>query len=440
MYTFLYNILLAFAAISLAPYYGAKIVLTGKYRRSIGPKLGFAAPLELEGMTGTPLIWVHAVSVGEVTAAAPIVAALRERFPLAAIVLSTSTETGQVMARKTITGATAFIYFPLDIPFVIRKVLNRIRPDIVIPVETEVWPNFIRLCGERGTTVVMVNGRLSPRSFRRYRKTRFFWKDILRRIDEIGAISETDAGRFRALGVDPPRVRVMGNAKYDSLAARAEPALRDEIAGKLNIHPDAKVFVAGSTHEGEERVVLSVWRRLLVEHPDLLLILVPRHVERGGDVLRLLREEGFGDCITMAEIERGTRRKDERIIVVDIIGELFRVYSLATVVYCGGSLVPKGGQNILEPASWGKVVFYGPSMEDFVDEKASLEGAGAGIQVAGERELFEGIRALMTDPRSRKTRGDAGRAVVAANRGASERYAAMVADALAGDGESKQAG
>ncbi|MBW2636617.1 MAG: hypothetical protein JRC86_03670 [Deltaproteobacteria bacterium] len=198
--------------------------------------------------------------------------------------------------------------------------------------------------------------------------------------------------------------------------------------------------VAGSTHEGEERVVLSVWRRLLVEHPDLLLILVPRHVEREEDVLRMLREEGFGDCITMAEIERGKRRKEERIIVVDIIGELFGVYSLATVVYCGGSLVPKGGQNILEPASWGKVVFYGPSMEDFVDEKDSLEAAGAGAQVAGEMELFEGIQALMKDPRSRKTRGDAGKAVVAANRGASGRYAGMVADALAGDGESEKAG
>ena len=440
MYTFLYNILLAFAAVFLAPYYGAKIVLTGKYRRSIGPKFGFPAANGLEGIDGSPRIWVHAVSVGEVTAAAPIVAALRERFPLAAIVLSTSTETGQEMARKTIKGATAFIYFPLDIPSVIRRVLNRVRPDIVVPVETEVWPNFIRLCGERGVKVLMVNGRLSPRSFRGYKKTRFFWTQILRNIDEIGTISETDAGRFRALGADPARVRVIGNAKYDSLAARALPALREEIAGKLNVPSDSRVLVAGSTHEGEERVVLSVWRRLLMEYPDLLLILVPRHVERAGDVLRIIRKEGFSDCSTMSEIARGGRRKDERIIVVDIIGELFRVYSLATVVYCGGSLVPKGGQNILEPASWGKVVFYGPSMEDFVDEKDSLEAAGAGLQVAGEMELFEGIQTLMKDPRSRKTRGDAGKAVVDSNRGASGRYAGMVADALTREGKSKSAG
>jgi 3-deoxy-D-manno-octulosonic-acid transferase len=440
MYTFLYNILLAFAAAFLVPYYGAKIALRGKYRKSIGPKFGFAPASQGEDIKGTPRIWVHAVSVGEVTAAAPIVAALRDRFPLAAIVLSTSTETGQEMARKTIKGATAFIYFPLDIPFVIRKVLNRVRPDIVIPVETEVWPNFIRLCGERGVKVLMVNGRLSPRSFKRYRKTRFFWKGILRNIDEIGTISETDAHRFRTLGADFTRVRVMGNAKYDSLAARAEQALRDEIADKLNIPSDTQVFVAGSTHEGEERVVLSVWRRLLPEYPDLLLILVPRHVERADEVLRLLRDEGFSDSITMAEIESGKRRKDERIIVVDMIGELFRVYSLATVVYCGGSLVPKGGQNILEPASWGKVVLYGPSMEDFVDEKESLEAAGAGIQVAGERELFEGIEVLMKDPGSRKKRGNAGKAIVAANRGASGRYAGMVADALTRDDQSKKAG
>ena len=439
MYTFLYNILLAFAAVFLLPYYAAKIVLTGKYRRSIGPKFGFPAADGLEGINGSPRIWVHAVSVGEVTAAAPIVAALRERFPLAAIVLSTSTETGQEMARKTVEGATAFIYFPLDIPCVIRRVLNRVRPDIVVPVETEVWPNFIRLCGERGVKVVMVNGRLSPRSFRGYKKTRFFWKETLRNIDEIGTISETDAVRFRALGADPAKVRVIGNAKYDSLAARALPALREEIAGKLNIPSDAQVFVAGSTHEGEERVVLSVWRRLLMEYPGLLLILVPRHVERGGEALSLLKEEGFSDCITMSEIARGKRRKDERIIVVDKIGELFSIYSLATIVYCGGSLVPKGGQNILEPASWGKVVFYGPSMEDFVDEKESLEAAGAGFQVAGEMELFEGIQTLMKDPRSLEERGDRGKAVVASNRGASGRYAEMVAEVLTRHNQSKKA-
>jgi len=439
MYPFLYNIVLAVAATFLVPYYGAKIVLTGKYRRSIGPKFGFAQARDNEAIKGTPRIWVHAVSVGEVTAAAPIVAALRERFPLAAIILSTSTETGQEMARKTIRGATAFIYFPLDIPFVIRRVLTRLRPDIVIPVETEVWPNFIRLCGERGVKVLMVNGRLSPRSFRRYRQTRFFWKKILRHIDEIGTISETDACRFRALGADPARVCVVGNAKYDSLAARAEPALREEIAGKLAIPPDAQVFVAGSTHEGEEGMILSVWRRLLVEHPDLVLILVPRHVERADDVLQILRGEGFSNCITMAEIERGRRRQDEQIIVVDVIGELFGVYSLATVVYCGGSLVPKGGQNILEPASWGTVVFYGPSMEDFVDEKESLEAAGAGIEVAGEEELFEGIETLMNDLPSLRTRGDRGKAVVAANRGASERYAGMVVDALTGHDQSTRA-
>ena len=440
MYTFLYNILLLFAALFLLPYYAYKILLTGKYRRSLGPKFGFLSEELAVGMKGTPRIWVHAVSVGEVTAAAPVVAALRERFPLASIVLSTSTETGQEMARKTVAGATAFIYFPLDIPFVIRKVLDLVKPDIFIPVETEVWPNFIRLCSERGIKIVMVNGRLSPRSFKGYKKTRFFWKRTMRHIGEIGTISETDAARFRALGAKRARVRVVGNAKYDSLAARAEPALREEASGRLNIPPDAQVFVAGSTHEGEERVVLSVWRRLLMEHPDLLLILVPRHVERGGEVLRLLREEGLSDVITMAEIQEGKKRRAERIIVIDVIGELFRAYSLATVVYCGRSLVPKGGQNILEPAAWGKVVFYGPSMEDFVDEKESLETVGAGLQVAGEEGLFEGIKKLIEDPLSLRKRGDAGKAVVASNRGASGRYAEMVADALTVEGEPEVSG
>ncbi len=177
-------------------------------------------------MTGAPRIWVHAVSVGEVTAAAPIVAALRSRFPGACIVLSTSTETGQEMARKLVPAASAHIYYPLDIPRVVRKVIDRVNPDIFVPVETELWPNFIRICRERGTRIVMANGRISPRSFRRYRATRFFWKGVLAALDEAGVISATDAERLAAIGMPAERIHILGNAKYDGLAARVSPATR----------------------------------------------------------------------------------------------------------------------------------------------------------------------------------------------------------------------
>jgi len=426
----LYNGLLLAASFVAVPYYGARMLLTGKYRRSFGPKFGRLTPGMISRMEVTPRIWVHAVSVGEVTAAAPIVAALRSRFPTACIVLSTSTETGQEMARKLVTAATAHIYYPLDIPRVVRKVLDRVRPDVFIPVETELWPNFIRLCRERGTRIVMANGRISPRSFRRYNATRFFWKEILAALDDAGVISEIDAERLAVLGMPSSRIHVIGNAKYDGLAARVSPELEREIAGCLGIEPWEGALVAGSTHEGEETVILDIYRRLLERRPDFKLILIPRHIERGEAVAELVHRAGFSDTIRMSEILAGRSRRGERVVVVDVIGELFKVYSLATVVFCGGSLVQKGGQNILEAAAWGKVVFHGPHMEDFRDEQILLEEEGAGITVRDGEELFTGIRALLDDPDLLQRKGEAGRRAVAANRGAAGRYAALIAGGL----------
>ncbi len=425
----LYNILLTLAAALAIPYYGAKILFTGKYRHSMGPKFGFNRPDLFDGMRGAPRIWMHAVSVGEVTAAAPIMAALRADFPAACLVLSTGTETGQEMARRLVPEATTIIYFPLDLPHVVRKLIRLVRPDIFVLTETELWPNFLRACRDQGIDVVMVNGRLSPRSFKKYYSTRFFWKEILKDIYEMGVISEIDAGRVRAIGMAPEKIRVLGNAKYDGLAAKVSPALREETARRLNMAAGERVLVAGSTHEGEETVILEVFRKLLAVYPDFRLILVPRHVERAGEVTNLVRQAGF-DGLALTQIDQGRTMRDEKVLVVDSIGELFKVYSLATVVYCGGSLVPKGGQNILEPAAWGKVVFYGPSMEDFRDEKILLEAVGAGIPVNDGPELADKMLALLQTPEMLASKGQAAGQVVAANRGASQRYAALIRNAL----------
>ncbi|MDO8784745.1 MAG: glycosyltransferase N-terminal domain-containing protein, partial [Syntrophales bacterium] len=212
----LYNVLLCTAALFAVPYYLAKMLLTGKYRKSLGQKFGFIPPDVISGMKGSPRIWVHAVSVGEVTAAAPVIVSLREIFPEACIVFSTSTETGQEMARRFISAATSYIYYPLDIPFVVRKVIGLVKPDLFVPTETELWPNFIRTCRGVGVRIVMVNGRISPRSFRGYAMTRFFWKSIMNAMEEIGVISGVDARRVETLGMSPSRVHILGNAKYDS--------------------------------------------------------------------------------------------------------------------------------------------------------------------------------------------------------------------------------
>ncbi|MEN6317805.1 MAG: glycosyltransferase N-terminal domain-containing protein [Syntrophaceae bacterium] len=421
----LYNTLLLVAALFAIPYYACKMIFTGKYRKSLGPKFGFIKPEIFQEMRGTPRIWIHAVSVGEVTAAAPVAAFLRKLFPEACIILSTSTETGQEMARRIVTSATSFIYYPLDIPCVVKKVVDQVKPDIVILTETELWPNFIRICEEKSVKIIMVNGRLSPRSFKKYAVTRFFWKGILNAISEVGVISEIDAERLKALGMPSSRVHVIGNAKYDSLAAKISPEIRTEMKEKLNLTNYDKVFIAGSTHDGEEKIVLNVYGNILKKYNDFKLIIVPRHPERGQAVLNLVREAGFDDSITMSEINSGRHRRDERIIIIDVIGELFKAYSLATVVYCGGSLVPKGGQNILEPAAWGNVVFYGPFMEDFREERELLEETGAGITVRGEKELLNRILDIY-ESGELPQRGEAGRAMVVANMGAAKRYAEMI--------------
>ena len=426
----LYNIFLWVAALFLVPWYAVKMMRTGKYRRGFGQRFGFLPPAILAGLTGTPRLWFHAVSVGEVTVAAPIIAALRKRLPGAAIILSTTTDTGQEMARRIVPAANALIYYPLDIPCAVRRAINAVRPDIFVLTETELWPNFIRYCQARRVNVVMANGRLSPRSFRRYKLTRFFWKGILDGFAGVGVISGLDAERFRSIGAPPDRLMVCGNAKYDSLAAQTSAALLAEMQNRLNVGADDPVLVAGSTHEGEEALIIGVYKKILHTYPDCKLILVPRHVERAPSVLSLLREAGLGNIITLAEIMGGRKCRDERVIVVDVIGELFKVYGLATVVFCGGSLVPKGGQNIMEAAAWGKIVFYGPFMDDFREERALLENAGAGITVHDGDELLTGILKMMADPSAMARRGEAGRRLVASNSGAADSYADLIINCL----------
>ena len=422
----LYNIILWITALILAPYFLLKIIFTGKYRNSVLQKFGGRQTKILENIQGGPRVWIHAVSVGEVTAAAPIVASLKKKRPEVKIIFSTWTETGQEMAKKFIKDDVTFMYFPIDIPVVVRKVIAMVNPDVFVLVETELWPNFLHVCEKSRIKTLMVNGRISPRSYRRYRLTNFLWKKILNNLNFAGMISDVDAQRIRDIGMDAAKIQVLGNAKYDGLAAKVSPELQKEITRRLNAKENERFFVAGSTHPGEDEIVIDVYRKLLERYPDFRLILVPRHIERTNDVIRLSEQAGFHDVIKLSEIHNGRPRNNENIIIVDVIGELFKVYSLASIVFCGGSLVPKGGQNILEAAAWGKVIFYGPSMEDFSQEKTLLEAAGCGITIRNGEELFSGMMQMLVNPEALTRRGEKGRAVVLANIGASQRYADLI--------------
>jgi len=421
-----YNLLLFIAAALIAPYYLFVIVFRGKYRKSIIPKLGGRQANIFAGLQGDKRIWIHAVSVGEVTAAAPIVAALKQKTPDVDVIISTSTETGQQMARQIITSADAFIYFPLDFPCVVRKVIRQARPDVFALMETELWPNFLKTCKKQGCKVLLLNGRISPRSYSKYFLTSFFWRRIFHDFSAAAMISAIDAQRIIKMGMPPDRIYILGNAKYDALAARASDQVRQEISRRLNVRQDERFLVAGSTHPGEEEIIIDAYKQILTAQPEFRLIIVPRHIERKPSILELLRQRGLTDIITMTEINKDKRRGEEKVILVDVIGELFKIYSLATVVYCGGSLVPKGGQNILEAAAWGKVVFYGPSMDDFREEKALLESVGCGIMVKNARDLTRKLLQELENPAALEQKGAAGKEAVAANRGAAARYAQLI--------------
>ena len=422
----LYNSILFVAGFFILPYFMLKMAFTGKYRKSFIQKLGGRQKQILINLADGPRVWIHAVSVGEVTAAAPIVASLKLKRPEVKIIFSTATETGQEMARRMVKGADAFIYFPLDIPCVVRKMIRLAKPAVFVMVETELWPNFLKSCKLNGVKTLMVNGRVSPRSYDKYLQTRYFWRMVLADMIAAGMIAQVDASRIKSIGMAQDRIAVLGNAKYDALAAMADPALQKEIAQRVNVRAGERFFVAGSTHPGEDQIVIWVYQQLLKHHSDFNLIIAPRHVERTAVVLELVQSSGLPDVITMSEMNNGKTRGKERVLIVDVIGELFKIYSLATIVYCGGSLVPKGGQNILEAAAWGKVIFYGPSMEDFSEEKALLEDVGCGVTIKNEKELLQRILQALEDPRELEARGVRGKSVVAANMGAATRYADMI--------------
>lgn len=427
MQRFLYNIVLhTMVAPFLAAYYLPRVVFGGKYRRSLGGKLGhLPAAFKPEGIK-RPRIWFHAVSVGEVVALAPLVANLRELMPQAGIVISTGTETGQGKASESIPKVGGLFYLPLDFPAFVNRVVHRIQPDLFVLMETELWPNLIHSLKETGAKVALANGRISDRSFPRYRKLRSFFTPILNEIDLFLMASELDGARIAKMGASPDRIHVTGNTKFDAALGRipveAEAGLRE----MFDLQSSERVIVAGSTHPGEHEVVLDAFQELRKRFPDLVLILVPRHVEKTPLVLAAMRERNLDPPFLRSSADQGKKRNGRNVIVVDRTGELFGVYSVASVVFIGGSLVPRGGQNILEPAAWGKMVLFGPSMEDFREARDMLLRVGAGIQVSAVDDLIVHLDEILSNPYDSQTFGEKGREEILKHVGSAGKNAAML--------------
>jgi 3-deoxy-D-manno-octulosonic-acid transferase len=409
----IYSALLSLAFLFAVPWYLWKDRSTGRYRASFRERLGHL-PAELSTPAG-PAVWVHAVSVGEVLAARPLIRALRQRLRGHRIVLSTTTATGQALARRTVPEADAVFFAPFDWPAPVRHALAAVRPALLVLVETELWPNLIRQARRAGSRVAVVNGRISPRSFRRYRVVRALLRRVLAEVDLFLMQAEAHAARIRALGAPPGRVRVTGNLKFDAL--RDEPQAPEALRRLLlDGRPAGALWVAGSTVAGEEEHVLHALGEVRARVSDVRLVLAPRHPERFAEVAALVERAGFAGARRSALGDRPWTDGD--VLVLDTMGELAHVYPLATVVFVGGSLEPAGGHNVLEPAVAGKAVIVGPHMENFQEIADEFSGHDALVRVASAGELGAAVAGLLADPERRRALGERARALVVRNRGA----------------------
>ena len=424
----LYSVATLITLVVLSPYFLYQALRHNKYVGSFGQRLGYL-PVSFN-LDAEHSIWVHAVSVGEVLAARPLISELRKRYPLLRVFLSTTTLSGQQLARRSVADVDAVFYFPFDWAFTVRRTLRLVKPRLFVMVETEIWPNLLRECRRQGVKTVLVNGRISHRSFPRYRVVRPFFRRVLADIDRFCVQGEETARRLIELGADPSRITVTGNLKFESLQTAMPGRGAARVLRFFRIAPNRPVLVAGSTARGEEEPIIRAFNRVRATSAgaNALLIVAARHPERFAEVERLCRHEGLS-TIRRSELPIDAEPKADAV-VLDTIGELAHLYQIATAVFVGGSLVPTGGHNILEPAMYGKPIVFGPHMQNFGEIAGAFVANKAGIQVHNERELHDAVLSLMNDPVRRARLGAAARALVDANRGACDKTLGVITDVL----------
>ena len=405
-------VLLSYAVFAIAL---PVLCLHRKTRDGLRQRLGFYAPGELPA-GGSPRIWLHGASAGDLLALSPMISRLRARFPDARIILSTITNTGYLMAKERLaTQIDAVIFAPWDLWGATRRAVRAVAPSLLVLEYTEIWPNLIRAAHRSGARLALTNGRFSPATMGRYRLLFSLIDNPLDDVDLFLMREDVEAERVLALGAPKQRVQVTGNTKFDALVPPHEAKEDAALRLALNLPSNARVWIAGSTHEGEEELLLDVYRRLLTHFGDLRLVIAPRYIDRADRLLALVRAAGLTAGLRSTGNPQGAQ-----VVVLDSIGELARAYRLATFVFVGGSFTTRGGQNILEPAAQGRPVLFGPHMENFRDSVQVLVGRG-GIQVNDSEHLYRVLVDLLSQPDELRSLGAMAQAAVRGVSGASAR-------------------
>ena len=436
----LYSFLLTLGFIILLPRFILDAFRSGKYVTGLGERLGNLPQVNRDG---APLIWLHCVSVGEARAAQSLVQALQKSFPNFRLAISTTTVTGQKVARQMFAQeATAVFYFPIDWAWTVRRVLRRIQPAAIIVMETELWPRLFNESRKRGIPIVLVNGRISDKSFRRYQRIRRFMRHVLNDLTLGIMQSENDAERIRNLGLAQDRISVSGNLKFDSAAVETDEHLTDEIRERFSLGDGRPLIMAASTHGGEEAIVLEAFRRIKQTHPTARLMFAPRHPERFPEVAVLLEASEFNFSRRSSVASRDDTAAE--VILLDTIGELRAVYPLAEIVFVGGSLTPHGGHNLIEPARFGICTVTGSHAQNFAAIVKLMLQADALIQLhsSGDAtaEMASVMDRLLSDEANRRMLGQRAKDVCDRNRGATDKTIGFISEILtAGQPEQTQA-
>lgn len=424
MFYLLYNLLSILLLIPVLFYH-----LYRSYSRGRSPALAQRFGV-IPRIGGRPVIWLHAVSVGEAIAARPLLKTLRATYTDHALVVSVTTETGRGIV-ESFPEKDLCIYFPFDFYPAVWSSLNRIKPRLVIIMETEIWPNFMLEASRIGVPVVLANGRISDRSFERYLTLSWFFRRSLALFTALGMQTDIDRERIIKIGAPSEKVMTNGNLKYDIPFCQVSEEEKAQLRARYSIPSNLLVFTAGSTHPGEEELLLPIWQKLAQECEDLLFVLVPRHPERAGQVAATVENVGMS-CRRRTELNKGEKALfvHGQVLLLDTVGELMDIYSLSDLVFVGGSMVSTGGHNLLEPASRGIPVMFGPHMSNFREVAALTLQYGAGVQVCDQKAFLEASRDFLASSELRQVIGQNGLKMLRDNGGATQAYMATIAKAL----------